>query len=1476
MNSAYRLIAVLQIITVTLLIAITLLVFFPLQRELSEQVLNLKNELIDVLEQSLGNNIRFSSIHPSIFSYIELRNLRLYDDEDQTLLTIDRLIFRYDIRAVLRGQPLAAPRLVELRGGVMYLHQLISPAGDSQRPSDPWELLSELSTELRILLRNYRIEYRDPAGQWLARSLVPRGELSYSGDSLAVQIENISELIFEDEALNPPFREISGSSDIQGELLIGQTGSFSDVFESSVFQLYISTSTLRSDRFVLSPLDFYLSLDSDRLLFRSLEGRQPFVLELEYRSALQETRLRFSAAEWSPSAILRLEQAGSDYNRLLNSLISAGLELSFDNQFRPLRGEGWLDSSGWLPVLDQSARVQAQFALSDSVLTVEQLEMRSDRGDLLSVNGEYHLDQNDLSVRGMAVNRSIAAIPQFDISGSGTYRNDTIEINLQGPSISSLSLADSQILVNLKESGGTALVRTGLPDEAGQVNLEADFTGDLPSIPENLRISARIEEMQLRSAIQAFAVLSGNDFSNLDLPEDLNASAINGSFTAEISDLPNDPAFQIQASGLTLGGAGQEILAVSGGFKDSVLQIPNLSINYLGQSLRFGVSGDFSRRGQVPLEIRSEINGFPYSAQAVLYPQRGEFTLKGDYDSAATLRGGNDGGKLQASIRGLPIQDLGEDARVAANMSADLRYDDILSSRIAIRSTVDELDIFPLEGQRRSSARIDAEGSIADGIIITNAEYRDFISSVAGNGALSIESGIVQASLRLENQLERVVFEGSSEQGDLDVRITLRRFPARRMGNPDLVGLINGNVIVRGRPQEPAIDFSLNTEDARFQNDQIIITARGGYESDVLRVENALIELSSIALREVQGSVGLGDGQVQVQGDVFLADTSGAKNPVQALFSSVSLPALPQALQTDIGRDLRLADFWTNASGNIRLQALGGQQDSRWQLALSERDGNLVINGGPNYAPESVSGTLFADGSFTSSFLAPLPVRFTADGFLEGANIDLNLAAVSMDLDRLFSSTGMSSQDEYVAFLGGQGSGGLRVTGSIVDPDFYGTLMVRDLQVYVEIIPEILESQTAFVILEGKEFFIPETMVSAGPDGSARLSGSLSMDRWLPDTLVLQVSTGDAAIPVESDFDSVVVDGFARGNVEIGVGFTQSALWVTGDLEATATGITLSSSLAEERAAEDEFDTLVDLNVVSGRGVEFFWPTRNFPILRTAALPGDSINIRYLTSPESLALTGNIAIRGGEIFYFEQNFYINNGNMRFNESLESFDPQLSINAEVLSSDENGPVRIYLDIEEDRLSQLQPRFTSVPSKQEPEIIALLGGQIIGGGGGDQIEIVDAVISGSEIIGQIGLFRDIQTEIKERLALDLFSIRTGLFQNFLQDVIVTPDPDFPLNSNSPITLGRYLQNTTLLMGRYIGDEVFMELMVQLQEQNPVDRASDDFVGIEIDAELSLDWVTPFFNLTWSFAPENPETLFVTDHTLTFTRDFSPGSQ
>jgi translocation and assembly module TamB len=1478
-NPAYRLIAVLQIVLVLVLILITLLVFFPLQRQLSDQVLNLKNDILSLLESSLGNNISFSSIHPSIFSYIEIRNLRLYNDADQTLLTIDRLIFRYDIREILKGEPLSAPRLVELRGGVAYADQFAS-GGDrpSSEGADLEQYINELSTDLSIILRNYRIEYRDP--QFILRSLISRGELRYSGEAVEISLENTSEYLGVDRGL----REISGSSTIQGQVLVGTPGSLQELISTSVFQFYVSTGTVESNRFVLQPVDVYFSLDSERLLARSLEGRQPFSLEFEYFTADQRSSLAFSSSRWSPSSILRFEEMDESYNRLLASVISSGITLDFDSRFVPVRGDGWIESAGWVPVIDRVATLETQFDYSRRRFSLEALRLATESGDYLGLRGDYLLDGGALNLIGQVSNRSITGIPRFSTGFQIDYADSQIAAVLNESSIEGLALADSEIAVELGTGTVSASLQSGIRGSDAILVLMAESRGDQLLVPENLSVELRMENLGLAEINKAYADYAGLDEVPLDIPPDLLQAELFTRIIAQIESPMEEPVLSLQAREFDVIAGERDILSLRAAYKNGNISLNDLKLNYGPAEIELDLLGNVSNRFRYQFEVGAGINGFPYQANINYYPQRRGLFAVGSYGSNASLQINDDDAKLSFQISRLPLESLGEAAYVRTNGSAILNLQDPASSQIEVEALrLSDARLFPLENGETGSVELSLSGSLADGFAIPEIFYEDDLyddrdfSRLSGSGSIDIENTGVRFALELGNDLEQASASARLADGRIDARAEILRLPTRRLGISDIVGLVNMEIRALGELTDPRLDFTVSTEAARFADDPLFMSAAGTLTREALRISSGEFELTSIGFQDVSADIDLIGGNLDAEGLLLIADATGEKNPAQLISAELRLPRIPALIQ-DRGATPILSDYWIGGRGSVQLSdAQAGSGDAReWNLVLEEEGDALLVSGGPDYSPDAVFGRLEADGAFSASFAEELPVSFAADGFFEGSNFDLNLTSLNMDISALMADS--ETGDMYFLLLGGTASGGLRITGSLVDPDFYGTLMVRNLEAGLpELIPENLTAETAFVILEGKEFFIPETRIEIGPDGSSALSGALSMDRWLPDTMVLQVATGIGAVPIRSDFNSVVVDGFARGDVEIGFGFSDQALWVVGDLQADATGITLSSNL--DQAPEEEnvrSDFLLDLTVRTGRGVEFYWPARNFPILRSSAVTGESISIRYSSPPDEFALTGNVALRGGEIFYFEQNFYIRQGQIRFNESLDSFDPLLSLNAEVRSVDETGPLRVYLEIQEDRLSQLQPRFTSVPPRTEPDIIALLGGRIIDGGNDNQIEIADAVLTGSEILGQVGVFREIESEIRDRLALDLFSIRTGLFQNFLQDVIVTPDPDVPLNNNSPITLGRYLRNTTLLMGRYIGDEVFMELMVQLQEQNPVDRPANDFIGIEIDAEFSLEWATPFFDLTWTFAPENPDTLFVTDHTLTFSRDFAPGNR
>ena len=232
--------------------------------------------------------------------------------------------------------------------------------------------------------------------------------------------------------------------------------------------------------------------------------------------------------------------------------------------------------------------------------------------------------------------------------------------------------------------------------------------------------------------------------------------------------------------------------------------------------------------------------------------------------------------------------------------------------------------------------------------------------------------------------------------------------------------------------------------------------------------------------------------------------------------------------------------------------------------------------------------------------------------------------------------------------------------------------------------------------------------------------------------------------------------------------------------------------------------------------MEFLWPSENLPILRSFAKTGQELTVQFDSGSNSLAVKGDVEIQGGIILYFQRNFYITEGAVQFNESEIKFDPLLSARAELREIDEDGEsVEIYLVVDERPFSQFSPRFESFPSKTDSEIASLLGYSIYGSSTGEYISPSDAIIQTSDLlIGQLGLVRSFEQSMKDIFNLDLFSVRTMILQNILLDRLVVEEEIEQYGSISSNQLGRYLDNTTLFLGKYFSDDIFLEAMLQVQ--------------------------------------------------------------
>ena len=295
-------------------------------------------------------------------------------------------------------------------------------------------------------------------------------------------------------------------------------------------------------------------------------------------------------------------------------------------------------------------------------------------------------------------------------------------------------------------------------------------------------------------------------------------------------------------------------------------------------------------------------------------------------------------------------------------------------------------------------------------------------------------------------------------------------------------------------------------------------------------------------------------------------------------------------------------------------------------------------------------------------------------------------------------------------------------------------------------------------------------------------------------------------------------------------------------------------------------DLIVDLDLTAGKRIEFLWPSVTFPVLRTYATRGSKLFISVSRDTMELIIKGDVGLKGGEVFYFDRNFYFKEGVISFNEIGGGFDPRVTMRAEVREKDENGEeVKIYLTTKNNRLSEFSPVFSSIPNKNELEIVALLGGPI-------QNQLAESGLGGSalllssEIISQFGILRPFEQRVRQALGLDLFSIRTQIIQNVILGEVLRINKDPESERLDKRTSGEYLENTTISFGKYIGNDLFVETIIRFTEGGSY--------GLNTELLISLEWPTPFFDLEWVISPsvEGMNELFIRDNSLTFQWRFS----
>ena len=191
------------------------------------------------------------------------------------------------------------------------------------------------------------------------------------------------------------------------------------------------------------------------------------------------------------------------------------------------------------------------------------------------------------------------------------------------------------------------------------------------------------------------------------------------------------------------------------------------------------------------------------------------------------------------------------------------------------------------------------------------------------------------------------------------------------------------------------------------------------------------------------------------------------------------------------------------------------------------------------------------------------------------------------------------------------------------------------------------------------------------------------------------------------------------------------------------------------------------------------------------------------------------------------------------------------------------VDIYLDLVENTLDNINPIFSSTPSKDLNEIMTILGQNILPSGSDTISSVVGILSTGVDVLSRIGLLptgsSSLSKNIRNTLNLDTFSLHSNVIENLVFDAVSAGERNVNL---SP--LARYLDGTSIYAGKYISSELYLELMLHLvADEKNLENVSFIAGDLSLDFELSLEWDNPICLVTFFTTPKTFNALDVIEN-------------
>ncbi len=1374
-----------------------------------------RNAIIEYFENRLGRNLKYSTVDPFFVNSITIHDIEITDDLGRRLLKGDELKIRFNLFRYLFKKEFIISGVRLENGNINFIQAADSDIFFGNDSADNEETGNGKPARK---LRNFRFSGKNITADFLTEYGSIRFERLYSNMTTTPETH-----------LFDAHGTISGRN-----ITLPVIGNFRTGFElkadlsrsNNIGDLDIDIKNFSSDVLNTGKLSLHAYYNDGNLEIRNVEDSTPIDYELRYYKESGRTEFRTVFENFRLSDNIVFVQKYQKYNRYAKgeangnfSIVhtpknvekyaySGDMAISFRNTNIPYRPECHLNFTG----IDEKINFRA-------------LTMETDKG-----NGAYHgtIDiaeksaEGDLLLDNFNIGNDIQVSTRFDISKSGDntlLQSESLDIN--GYDLGSCTIkADTGSMkgeLSVSKNGIRNLSIRGeqIPGKnyRGYITTErldlkaAEAALNRNLIPGFIRMDLDSELFFITTGDNLY--VSGRDLLVSDRNDRSNFLRFSVSSTLDDMSV-NDIALKYGKA------EGSGFLNITDMRKDTSLFRSIVSVN----------------------EINYEFKGFMNKGESLYLSGTPGFTLSAyfpdDKSSVFTCR-----------TRDFPVYIKNCKSIFNLNINGSTEEGKLPAVNIT-NSSVSNL--FFLRG---SDNRITVNGNLRNNSLrLSSLRIKDAFSTVTGTG-----EGVFTDKANMGGWFrgtgsspdEHYVINLSLKDNNIGLDAEIVNSRLERFIHIPVTGSLSGSVNVSGTMDSPEFSIDADIRKGTIFREPMEFATSISVTRDRSEIKSFNGYLGSVDILSTFGFIDWTEGIYNLDSNIVLnskIDDSSA----EALFSTSGI------IEEEGSWIINPAT--TKNRGKMQLSSpsavLIGYRE--WKFDYSNDGEIFTLNGGPY--ENSVSGRYFSDGNFDLNLKAPLFITGDVKGTLKDGYMDALINNAYVDL----GSVGQLLKDSYFTPLSGNGVGTLRINGNINNPDIWGVLRADDIYFTLNSVPDILGPSSAEIFLQGKEISLQPLQIDLSKDNFAHVNAQFIHEHWALDYFNVNISVyGDPkkGTRITETFYGIDVDGYANGHIS--VAGSNRTYWVEGDVVVNNCIINMSKDFYDEPEESDDFyEFIVDMKLQSGTGVEFFWPTQKFPVLRAYADRNQIVTINFDSSAETFNIDGNVDFKGGDIFYFSNNFFIRDGQLFFHENQDKFDPRITVNAEMRTiSRNNEKVKVLFILDNAPLSNFQPRIESVPALSQAELFELLGDTLMGGDPGDDERTTMTTLANASAYGTqlLGIFRPFERTVKDILNLDLFSIQAQLSDKIFNNRRNEEKSNVDMKQISATT---YINNIDIFMGKYFGKYFFLDTTLRFSTWDfdtfeYYDYDMPVLGNMYIESEINFEAETPLFILNLGLYPK-----------------------